>query len=282
MKSLVITADDFGASIEVNAAVEMAHLEGVLTAASLMVAAPGAEDAARRAKAMPTLGVGLHVVLVEGRPALPASQVPALVDASGHFRTDMVAAGINLFFNPIARRQLEAEITAQFEAFARTGLPLDHVNAHKHFHLHPTIAGLILKIGRRFGMRSARLPIEPRAVLAKIEPDGDYPTQPLVDCWADLARSRFRRAGLLVPDHVFGLGWSGAVTANRLNGLIRHLPEGLNEIYLHPAVSGYPGSAPGYRYAEELGALLSRGAIEAVRGPDIRRGRFADFVGGGV
>ena len=279
MKSLVITADDFGASLEVNEAVERAHVNGLLTAASLMVAAPGAADAIARARRLPNLGVGLHVVLVEGRPALPASQVPALVDHTGQFRTDMVGAGVNLFFNPAARTQLKAEITAQFEAFAATGLPLDHVNAHKHFHLHPTIAGLILSIGKTFRMRSARLPIEPRGVLASVEP-GAYPANRVVDLWAGLARDRFRRAGILVPDQVFGLKWSGAVTADRLAGVLAHLPKGLSEIYLHPAVSEYPGSAPGYRYADELGALLSPQAMAAVKDNGIRRGRFADFVGG--
>lgn len=277
MKRLVITADDFGASPEVNEAVERAHTHGVLTAASLMVAAPGAADAVERARRLPTLGVGLHVVLVEGRPALPAAQVPALVDQTGQFRTDMVQAGVNLFFNPAARRQLRAEITAQFEAFAATGLPLDHVNAHKHFHLHPTIAGLILSIGKTFRMRSARLPIEPRGVLARIEP-GAYPAEPVVDLWAGLARRRFRQAGISVPDNVFGLKWSGAVTAERLAGIIAHLPQGLSEIYLHPATGAYPGSAPGYRYDDELAALVSPAAIKAATDETIRRGRFMDFL----
>ena len=75
MKSLVITSDDFGAAPEVNEAVEQAHRDGVLTAASLMVAAPGAADAVERAKRLPSLGVGLHVVLVEGKPALPPEVV---------------------------------------------------------------------------------------------------------------------------------------------------------------------------------------------------------------
>ncbi len=193
----------------------------------------------------------------------------------------MVRAGATMFLKPAARRQLEAEITAQFEAFAATGLPLDHVNAHKHFHLHPTIAGLILKIGARFGMRAARLPIEPRAVLAQVEP-GAYPAEPVVDLWAGLARRRFRRAGLTVPDHVFGLRWSGAVTSERLTGLIAHLPPGLSEIYLHPATGAYPGSAPGYRYAEELAALVSPGAVKAASGAAVRLGRFSDFTGGPI
>ncbi|HEY2658742.1 MAG TPA: hopanoid biosynthesis-associated protein HpnK [Caulobacteraceae bacterium] len=277
MKSLVITADDFGASRQVNEAVEQAHSQGVLTAASLMVAAPGAADAVERARRLPGLGVGLHVVLVDGRPALPTAQVPDLVGADGQFRTDMVRAGLTLFFNLAAQRQLEAEITAQFEAFAATGLPLDHVNAHKHFHLHPTIAGLILKIGKRFGMRAARLPMEPRDVLAQVEPDA-YAAEPVVDLWAALARRRFRRAGLVVPDQVFGLRWSGALSAERLAGIIAHLPPGLSEIYLHPATGAYPGCAPDYRYAEELAALISPAAIEAAAEPDLRRGRFLDFA----
>ena len=140
---MIVTADDFGAAREVNEAVEKAHRGGILTAASLMVAAPACADAVAKAKSMPSLGVGLHIVLVEGRPILPPDSIPDLVDAGGFFRNDMVRAGVAMFFRPAVRKQLAKEIEAQFEAFRRTGLPLDHVNAHKHFHLHPTIANTI-------------------------------------------------------------------------------------------------------------------------------------------
>ena len=277
-RRLVITADDFGADASVNAAVEVAHREGVLTAASLMVSAPAASDAVARAKRMPGLGVGLHLVLVEGRPTLPAEAVPDLVERNGLFRTDMAKAGAAMFFLPHVRRQLGREIEAQFAAFAATGLALDHVNAHKHFHLHPTIAGTVLEVGRRFGLRSARLPIEPANVLEGVEPMSggrDW----IVDPWARLARRRFRAAGLAVPDQVFGLRWSGAVTASRLLGLIEHLPTGLSEIYLHPGASeDYPGSAPGYGYRDELAALLDPRVGAAARTPALSLGKFADFV----
>ncbi len=263
-RTLIITADDFGAADAVNEAVQIAHRSGVLTAASLMVAAPAAADAVARAKAMPALKVGLHLVLVEGRPTLPAADVPDLVDASGHFRTGMAAAGARMFFHPGARRQLAAEIAAQFAAFAATGLTLDHVNAHKHFHLHPTIAGLILKIGARHGMAAARVPIEPRAVLRAVEPGGHYPPDPLFDLMAGLTRRRFRRAGIRIPDQVFGVAWSGAMTTPRLAGLIERRPPGVTEIYLHPATHGdFQGAAPGYRYAEELAALTAPQVIRA-------------------
>src|ERR1700677_891065 len=108
--TVVVTADDFCADVAVNEAVEIAHRKGVLTAASLMVGAPAAADAIVRAHALPSLRVGLHLVLVEGRPSLPAAEVHLLVDADGGFRTDMAAAGARMFFHPGARRQLAAEI----------------------------------------------------------------------------------------------------------------------------------------------------------------------------
>src|SRR5579859_1255810 len=120
LKNLIITADDFGAAVEVNEAVERAHRDGILSAASLMVAGAAAADALARARTMPRLRVGLHLVLVEGKPVLPADKVPDLVDATGHFRTDMARAGAAMFFRPRVRAQLKAEIQAQFAAFAAT------------------------------------------------------------------------------------------------------------------------------------------------------------------
>jgi chitin disaccharide deacetylase len=70
----------------------------------------------------------------------------------------MALDGARYFLSPRVRRQLEAEIRAQFRAFAATGLILDHVNAHKHFHLHPTLLTLMLRVGREFGMRAMRYP----------------------------------------------------------------------------------------------------------------------------
>jgi hopanoid biosynthesis associated protein HpnK len=277
VKRLIITADDFGAAREVNEAVEAAHRCGTLTAASLMVGARAADDAVARARRMPSLRIGLHVVLVEGRPVLPASAVPHLVDGSGDFRSDMVALGTLIAVSKRARRELAAEISAQFEAFGATGLPLDHCNAHKHFQLHPLIAGMIAAIGARFGLRAARVPFEPPQVLRRVEPGTAWTPDLLTAPFALLARRRFRAAGLLAPDRIFGLRWSGQMTATRLLGLIRNLPSGLSEIYLHPATGPYAGSAPGYEYREELDALMAPEIAAACRDSSLRLGGFSDF-----
>jgi len=242
-----------------------------------MVASPGAADAVRRARALPSLRVGLHVVLVEARPALPPERIPDLVGADGFFRTNMARLGAAIAFRPAVRRQLAAEIAAQFEAFRATGLPLDHVNAHKHFHLHPVIAAEMIAIGRRFGARAIRVPIEPAGIVAAIEPGTATLSPRLLAHWAKVLRAQARRAGMMVPDAVFGLAWSGAMTRARLKSLLDKLPSGLIEIYTHPAIaSGFAGHAPDYRYAEELAALIDPGCIEAVRRSGYRLGGFSD------
>ncbi len=277
-KALIVTADDFGVAVEVNEAVEHAHRHGVLTAASLMVAGGAVEQATAIARRTPSLRVGLHLVLVEGRPALPAVELPDLTGPDGLFRRDMMATAVDIFFRPAARRQLDAEIRAQFEAYRATGLPLDHVNTHKHFHLHPTIMGAIVRIGREFGLKAMRVPLEPRAVLAAADPDADVRPAYVTAPWSALVRRRLARAGVATADRVFGLQWSGAMTTQRLLGLIRNLPPGVTEIYTHPAsAGGFEGEAPGYAYAEELAALTAPEVIDAARRSGARTGGFADM-----
>lgn len=265
-RSLVVTADDLGLSREVNEAVEIAHRDGILSAASLMVAEPWAEDAVRRARRMPGLAVGLHLTLVEGRAVLPRADIPDLIGPDGRLRIDLARHGASIFFRPSVKRQVAAEIRAQFEAFRATGLALDHVNAHKHYHLHPTIASLVIAIGRDYGMRALRVPVEPAEVLARVEPLRRGLEARIAGPYAKILRRSARAAGLAVADQVFGLAWSGAMTAPRVAGLLGALPPGRTEIYVHPAVAGgFEGAADGYRYAEELAALTSPATRDALR-----------------
>ncbi len=250
-----------------NEAVEQAHRAGVLTSASLMVAGAAAEDAVRRARALPTLRVGLHLVAVEGPTMLSARDIPLL--AAGHPATlpsDQLGLALRYALRPAARRQLAAEIRAQFAAFAATGLPLDHADAHKHMHLHPVVGRLIIEIGRDYGLRAVRVPAEPPAVLAAC---GESP--PLaaraMHAWTALLRSQARRAGLVTNEHAFGLAWSGHMTPDRLLRLLPHLPDGLSEIYFHPATrrdSVLTALMPDYEHEAELAALLDSRVAEAL------------------
>jgi predicted glycoside hydrolase/deacetylase ChbG (UPF0249 family) len=126
-------------------------------------------------------------------------------------------------------------------------------------HLHPTVARLIIEIGREFGLKAVRVPYEPVPVLRRAFPGEHYPT-PLYGFWIKALRRRLQRAGLRTNDHVFGLAWSGGMVEDRILRLIARLPEGVSEIYFHPAIESSPPlvtAMPGYRHREELATLLS-------------------------
>lgn len=270
MKRVIITADDFGAAREINDAVELAHREGVLRAASLMVGAPATEDAIERARRLPNLAVGLHVVVVHGRPLLPADRVPDLVDAGGKFLTDLVRAGVRFFFRPRVRAQLAAEIRAQFEAFAKTGLTLDHADAQSHMHVHPTIFALIARIGREYGLRAVRVPREPFGGTRSI------------DVWLTLMRLRARRAGLVCNDYAFGLNEAGKLTEARVLEILDRLPDGVTEIFLHPATGTFEGADPGtegFGWTQELDALTSPRVRDAIASGGIASVTYGEIAG---
>lgn len=259
LKRLIVTGDDFGLSLPVNEAIEAAYENGILTTTCLMVAAPEAVDAVARARRLPGLAVGLHIVLVRGKPVLPPSSIPDLVGADGLFRSNLAGAGFRFFFSPAARRQLAEEIRAQFEAFRATGLSLDHVNAHNHMHLHPTVLGLILKAGRDYGLSAVRLPLELT---------GGGIGGLLLRPWTWLMKARLDRAGVRCNDYLFGMRDTGRMDRDRMLPVLRRLPDGVSELLCHPATGLWDGveeQAAGFRFRDELNALVDsdiRAALE--------------------
>jgi chitin disaccharide deacetylase len=276
---LIVCADDFGLDFAVNEAVEEAHRHGILSTASLMVGGEAAADAVARAHHLPKLRVGLHLNLTDGHPVLPGAQVRQLVRENGEFDRNMARAGIRFFVFPRVRRQLANEIRAQFAAFRATGLPLDHVNAHNHMHLHPGVGRTIIEIGRDYGMKAVRVPSEPVAVLRRAFPEERH-RAPSHHPWNALLRRRLRRAGLRTNDHVFGLAWSGGMVEARILGLIPHLPDGVSEIYFHPAAQRTPSlvaATSSDRHLEELAALLSPLVRSRIAESGIRLVSYSDL-----
>jgi chitin disaccharide deacetylase len=266
VKQVTFCADDFGLSEAVNEGIERAHRDGVLQAASLMVAAPAAADAVRIARNNPALRVGLHLVVIEGPSVLPPGEIPDLVDPAGQFPSDQLRLGIAYFFRGSVRRQLAAEIRAQFEAFSATGLMLDHANAHKHMHLHPTVGAMMIRVGNEFGLRRIRVPAEPPAILARCGTQVSRGDRALYN-WTRLLRRQARQAGIVTNDSCFGLAWSGHMTAERICRLLPNLPDGDSEIYFHPAArrdATLDRLMPAYEHEAELAALVDPRVRQAV------------------
>jgi hopanoid biosynthesis associated protein HpnK len=279
VKKIILTGDDFGLSLSVNEAIEQASRDGILSCASLMVGAEAATDAVDRARRL-SLRVGLHLVLVDGLPVLPPETIPNLVDQRGRFSSSLFGAGINFFFWPKARQELESEIRAQFEAFRKTGLTLDHVNAHHHMHIHPAVLNLILRIGRDYGMRAMRLPREPLLPSWRASKNNllrRAGTWLLLAPWVSLLKKKLKAAGVDSNDFVFGMNDSGHMNLDLLLAFITQLPQGVTEIYFHPEICNVDRTGEDPRRKREYEVLIHPGLHQAILASGIQLISFSDL-----
>ena len=285
-RALIVTADDFGRALPINEAVEDGHRNGILTAASLMVTGAAAADAVARARRLPGLGVGLHLTLVDGVPALPPDRIPDLVEADGRFTLRLVALGTRIYLSASVRRQVAAEMRAQFELYRATGLPLGHVDSHHHYHLHPTVFDLLVPLAVEYGAPAVRVPWEPPWASWRARRDGAG--RRLLNGLFHLRRTRrmrrvLERAGLTANDRVFGINDSGAMDAARLSEVLAMLPPGLTEIYGHPATRAWPDRPmpARYRCVDEYRALIDPLVADRLGRSGARLTTFAAEAAGG-
>lgn len=240
-RRLIVNADDFGRSPAINAAVIRAHRNGILTSASLMVNEPGCAEAVALAKENPKLGVGLHLTLFGGCPALAVEKIPGLVNAHGTFGDKPVVVGAKYFFQRGLRGQLHAEIHAQFARFRATGLPLDHVNGHLHLHLHPVVFRILMENAASLGIRHLRLTRDDFALNRRIA-GGRWLyriSHALVFGWlSGRVQPDLIRHGIRHTHRVFGLLQDSRVDEAFILKLLPELPSGATELYAHPTEDG--------------------------------------------
>ena len=235
---VLINADDFGRSTAINAAVMRAHREGVLTSASLMVTGDAWEEGVALAGATPTLAIGLHLVVGQGRAVLPFKEIPHLVDVNGRFHDNPLRTGLLYWFNCAAQAELARELAAQFERFIATGLPLSHVDGHLHLHVHPTVFNLMLPLAERYGAWGLRLPRDDLSQALR------YDRRQAITriAWSVAlgwvcrwCQSRLSDRNLVVPRRVYGVMQSGQMREAYVLNVLRHLQAPTAELYFHPS-----------------------------------------------
>jgi hopanoid biosynthesis associated protein HpnK len=283
---LMFTADDFGLSPSLNNAVALAHRFGLLRNASLMPAGPAFAQAVALSRQLPSLCLGVHLTLIQGRAILPPENIPHLVDQEGRFSTDPVATGWRYFYDTGLLPEIQRELRAQIKAVLKAGIKVWFVNSHLNLHLHPSLAPLVVDLAKEYGIPALRLAAEDWRTTLTIAPDGPLPKVAQGVIFAILSRRARRLAesrGLLVNDHLFGLTHDGRMTEDYLLGLVPRLQPGLTEIYNHPALAVdqvLREAAPGYRRQEEFTALVSLRLKEALRERKIEVTDFREVVQG--
>ena len=240
-KLLIVNADDFGFSADVNEGIIEAHRRGIVTSATLMANGEAFEHAVRLAQQTPSLDLGAHLSLIGGHSvAQPGASLPASPAA-------LAALVMTGQFHPYP------ECAAQVRKILDAGLRITHLDTHKHAHLLPPVAEAVGRVSQDFGIRWVRPPLEAP-----------------VAGW--LSRRRLRKHGCRMADHLLGFAETGRLDEDRLLKLVRRIPAGLTELLCHP---GYCRSelraSPATRLKESRELEL-----EALTSPAVRR-RLEEF-----
>lgn len=286
-RQLIINGDDFGLSPQVNTGILHAHRHGILTDTSLMVTAPAWEEAVALATATPSLSVGLHLTLVQGRAALPPHLLSAVTDPIGNFSPHATLAGLHYFFSRRARAQVRAECQAQLEKFLATGLTLTHVDGHLNIHLHPVVLDILLELAREYGIRAMRVTRENLATTLTLDARHSLRKRResvIFACLSRAAEKKLRANGIVFPDALFGLHQSGDFNERYLLGLLPRLREGVTEVYCHPALLPCQEVrywTPTYRRDVELAALTSPAVRAAVTDQGVVLISYRDLLADG-
>jgi hopanoid biosynthesis associated protein HpnK len=250
MKKLIVNADDFGLTAGVNRAIIEGHTRGIVSSATLMANMPAFDDAVRLAKEHPSLGVGLHFNLTQGRPVAEAARVRSLLDDRGEFRGTTTALLKRALAGRVNNQEIAVELQAQIEKALNAGLRLTHVDSHKHSHALPQVCDAIIATIAAYGINAARLPREHwRFDRSANSFSLIYQSLGALGI-AQLCRigeTKLRRAGVKTPGAFFGVARTGCWAKEWLIGLIENLPEGVSELMCHP---GYDDN--------ELGGVKTR------------------------
>jgi hopanoid biosynthesis associated protein HpnK len=282
MKRVIINADDFGLCRPVNEGIVLAHVKGILTSATLMANTPGFDQAVEVARDNSRLGVGLHLNFVRGRPVSPPEKIASLVGTDGLFFRSAATVVRGLFSGRIKQDDLEREGRAQVEKALAAGVGLSHFDSEKNIHVLPPLAGLVCKLAEAYDIRKVRFIKEYGLSVAL----GQSFKAWFLTFSSRLAAAKFRRAGLVITDHFYGICNSGRLTAGRLRKILTGLRNGSAEIMVHPGfvteelkeLEKTVGTYYINRYREnELRALLDPGLAAAARRSGVQLITFHDL-----
>lgn len=266
MPRLIVNADDFGLAPGVNRAVLELHAAEVLSSATMMAQAAATEEAVSMALAMPSLGVGCHIVLVDGTPVSEKSSIASLIDRkTGLLHPAPGSLLKRLYLARIRSAEVEAEAAAQIALLQSYGLRLTHIDTHKHMHMFPPILRPVLRAAKAAGIHSVRNPFEPIWSLNATTnaPELRRAEVVLLRRFEPKFHRIVEEEGFTTTDGAIGVLATGSLNLATVNALISAMPEGTYEFVSHPGYRDDQLARSNTRLLESR--EIERNALVAIR-----------------
>jgi hopanoid biosynthesis associated protein HpnK len=264
---VIVNADDLGLHESVNKAVIHAHRHGVVTSASIMACGTAFENAVMLVRTCPSLGIGVHLTLVDERSVAPADKVTTLVNKDGFMPRSYMAFARRWLTRQISLVDVVRELEAQVERVLQAGIRPSHFDSHQHVHCLPGIWRAILELAQKYRVPYVRLPyfdsLRADATLAQSA------VRAGVNVMAWLRRQASSPT-VKHADHVRGFAFSGHMTAPRLLSILNDIDPGLTEIMVHPGLPDedlrkrYP-QCEGFSREQDFEAVTNREVIDLCR-----------------
>jgi hopanoid biosynthesis associated protein HpnK len=243
LKDLIVNADDLGWTTGVNRGIAEAHRNGIVTSTSLIANGSAFDDGVNVARALPALGVGVHLNLSDGAPLAGPKNVPTLVDERGK-----LSGGPEQLLLKLARRKLklsdlEREWDAQIQKVLAAGVSPTHLDGHKHVHMLPGLFPIALKLAKKHSIPAIRISLEASSLRAALSgKDGrnsstEFKQGVQARGLKLLARDAHKladQAGIESADFFCGISQTGVMTLGGVLNLLENLPEGITELMCHP------------------------------------------------
>lgn len=241
-KHLIINADDFGMSREVNEGTKIGINKGVITSVSVMANMPYFTDAISYLKKHKEISVGLHFNITEGKPIIHPHDATNLIREDDHFYfwTNMIP---RVSVRSIKLKEIEKELIAQYEKLAATGLPITHIDSHHHIHLYPRIFKLVNKFAEEKKVKALRGDSFSFWNLSLGVMHKPIPTQAIVNAMLLYSHLRFpRRKHFTKINGFYDINWGKDLTVEDLLQICHKLPQGTTELICHLAVESTKGN----------------------------------------
>jgi hopanoid biosynthesis associated protein HpnK len=276
---LIVNADDFGLSTEVNEGILEAFEQGILTSTSLIPTGEAFRHAVEIARKTPSLDVGIHLTLTGEKSVLEKNEIPTLVDEKGNFRRSVYPFFSDYIRNRISMEDVRNEYSAQFDKVIDHGISISHIDSHQHLHVLPKILEITIQLANRHGIRAIRFPKE-RIRIQHLATGSNYPRliqQIVLNIFCAYSRERMKH---YATDHFHGFYYGGDLDKNNLKRiLVEQLDNGIVEIMCHPGriIDGKTMekySHWNYQWDNELEGLVDPDVINIVRESNITLSSF--------
>ncbi|MBN2031173.1 ChbG/HpnK family deacetylase [bacterium] len=256
MGKLIIHADDFGLTKQVNEGIIQAHTKGIVTSASIMANGSSFEHAVELYRLSPTLDIGIHLNLIEELPILEKDRIKSLVDEDGKLHRDQRIFVKKYLRRKICLKEVEDELEMQIQKVMDSGIKPSHIDSHQHLHMLPGILSVTLKLMKRYDILAVRLPCETirfKTIMSSVSISRVIQLMIL-----NFLSLKVKRLSLLGADHFSGFLYSGKINHRNLEALLDNLPQdGVCELMCHPGLENEQSDYHhwGYRWSDELNAL---------------------------